>query len=176
MTRRSRENIIPGSVVTVTTEKGTYKTKSLIITPGPWICKLMKPLGLNLPVQVVRNTLYFWKEEIPGQTKNYPCFCDYGIDVPEGFTEPCFMYGFPSVEYNGLRKFGIHQGTEVDPDERDITDADKPEEIQFLMNYMKNRYPGYRKNSEPAIIEKCLYSVMDSKWLQLLGESSERWL
>lgn len=56
-------------------------------------------------------------------------------------------------------QFGIHQGTEVDPDERDITDADKPEEIQFLMNYMKNRYPGYRKNSEPAIIEKCLYSV-----------------
>lgn len=63
-------------------------------------------------MQVVRNTLYFWKEEIPGQTKNYPCFCDYGIDVPEGFTEPCFMYGFPSVEYNGLRKvrnFDVYQ-------------------------------------------------------------------
>lgn len=49
------ENILPGSVVTVRTEKGTYKTKSLIITPGPWICKLMKPLGLNLPIRVIKS-------------------------------------------------------------------------------------------------------------------------
>ncbi|XP_071849526.1 peroxisomal sarcosine oxidase-like isoform X2 [Apostichopus japonicus] len=152
------ENILPGSVVTVTTEKGTYKTKSLIITPGPWICKLMKPLGLNLPIRVVKITLCYWTEKIPGQSKKYPTFCDFGIDKPDGFTEPVYVFGFPSIEYNGLRKISVHHGTGVDPDQRDSFIADETKDVQFLLNYMKRRFPEYGYNPDPAIIEKCMYS------------------
>lgn len=54
--------------------------------------------------QVVKITLCYWTEKIPGQSKKYPTFCDFGIDKPDGFTEPVYVFGFPSIEYNGLRK------------------------------------------------------------------------
>ena len=44
--------IIPGKIVTVVTSKETYRTRSIVITAGPWTCNLTKPLALDLPLQV----------------------------------------------------------------------------------------------------------------------------
>ena len=44
--------IIPGPVVTVVTEKTTFKAKKLILTAGPWTNKLLQPTGLTLPLTV----------------------------------------------------------------------------------------------------------------------------
>lgn len=55
-------------------------------------------------LQVVRTTVCFWKEPKEGQSEGFPIFCDYGINPPKHFTRPCFVYGFPSIEYRGLRK------------------------------------------------------------------------
>ncbi|XP_044849191.1 peroxisomal sarcosine oxidase isoform X2 [Mauremys mutica] len=45
-------DIKPGVVVTVTTSRGVYQAKSLVITAGPWANKLLAPLGLQLPLQI----------------------------------------------------------------------------------------------------------------------------
>lgn len=45
-------NIVPGEVVVVYTSKDVYRAKSIVITPGPWASKLLRPLGLNLPLEV----------------------------------------------------------------------------------------------------------------------------
>lgn len=44
--------IMPGPVVTIVTEKTTFKTKKLILTAGPWTNKLLQPTGLTLPLTV----------------------------------------------------------------------------------------------------------------------------
>ena len=44
--------IIPGTVVTVKTNKGTYTARHLVLTPGPWASGLMLKLGLKLPLRV----------------------------------------------------------------------------------------------------------------------------
>ena len=46
--------IIPGNMVTVKTNRGNFTAKRVIITAGPWTPKLMKPLGVELPI-VVRS-------------------------------------------------------------------------------------------------------------------------
>ena len=45
--------IEPGDVVTVVTNQGRYKARSLVITAGSWTNKLTTPLGLNLPLTVI---------------------------------------------------------------------------------------------------------------------------
>ena len=52
---RDNEKVIkinPGSVVTVETNKGQYRTKHLILTVGPWAGEVLRPLGLNPPLEV----------------------------------------------------------------------------------------------------------------------------
>lgn len=46
--------IIPGEVVILQTKRGaTYRTKRLIITAGPWTQRLIKPLGIHVPLKVL---------------------------------------------------------------------------------------------------------------------------
>ncbi|XP_071849540.1 peroxisomal sarcosine oxidase-like isoform X2 [Apostichopus japonicus] len=118
----------------------------------------MKPLGLNLPIRVVKITLCYWTEKIPGQSKKYPTFCDFGIDKPDGFTEPVYVFGFPSIEYNGLRKISVHHGTGVDPDQRDSFIADETKDAQFLLNYMKRRFPEYIIQTLLSLRSVCILS------------------
>ncbi len=44
--------ITPGDILTLTTSTATYRTKKLIITAGPWTPKLIKPLGIHVPLKV----------------------------------------------------------------------------------------------------------------------------
>ena len=46
-------DITPGSTTTVRTNKASYTCGKLIITAGPWAPKLLHPLGVKIPLQVV---------------------------------------------------------------------------------------------------------------------------
>ncbi|KAJ8043826.1 Peroxisomal sarcosine oxidase [Holothuria leucospilota] len=151
------ERIIPGRTVTVKTNKGEYKAKGLIITPGTWASQLLKPLGFDPPIRVKRATVCYWKDHIPGSSKNYPVFIDYALNYPSDFTSPCFAYGFPSDEYPGLKKISVHQGTETVPDDRDGCPSDK-RVMEFLLGYMKTRFPELA-GEKPSIVEWCMYSL-----------------
>ena len=49
-------SIRPGDIVTVTTNKpATYQAKSIVITAGPWAKNMLKPIGLDLPLEVKHN-------------------------------------------------------------------------------------------------------------------------
>ena len=45
-------NITPGELVVVKTDKAEYKCSKIVITVGAWASKMLKPLGLHLPIQV----------------------------------------------------------------------------------------------------------------------------
>ena len=44
--------IIPGDIVTVKTNKGSFEARKVIITAGPWGPALVKRLGIDLPFKV----------------------------------------------------------------------------------------------------------------------------
>ena len=44
--------IIPGPIVTVVTNKGSFQTKRLVIAAGAWAPSLCRTLGINLPLKV----------------------------------------------------------------------------------------------------------------------------
>ena len=45
-------SITPGQpLVTVTTTKGQYRAKNVVLATGPWTSKLLRPLGVNLPLK-----------------------------------------------------------------------------------------------------------------------------
>lgn len=45
-------DITPGLPVTVKTTSKSYQAKSLVITAGPWTNRVLRPLGIELPLQV----------------------------------------------------------------------------------------------------------------------------
>ena len=44
--------IVPGQVITVRTDKGSFRTKKLVVTVGAWSPRLLRTLGVELPFEV----------------------------------------------------------------------------------------------------------------------------
>ncbi|XP_078703496.1 peroxisomal sarcosine oxidase-like [Branchiostoma floridae x Branchiostoma belcheri] len=90
--------IDPGDVVTVHTSKSTYKTRKLLLLPGPWAGKLLGPLGLHPPLKPTRVSVLYWREKGPGTyspKKGFPIFMD-----------AAHVYALPTLEYPGI--FKVH--------------------------------------------------------------------
>lgn len=139
-------SIMPGRVVTVRTNKGTYRTHHLIITPGAWISQLLEPFGLKIPFRVERINVCYWRETNPGSTKNMMTFLDVSKEV----------YGLPSSEYDGLMKVCLHKGIETNPDCRDVCIDDKSD-VEQVCNFITERFPGLE--CKPSVVESCMYTL-----------------
>ncbi|XP_066542854.1 peroxisomal sarcosine oxidase [Hoplias malabaricus] len=145
--------IEPGSMVTVSTGSGVYRAKSLVITAGPWANTLLKHVGLQLPLKVVKINVCYWKEKVPGSyslKNHFPCFIQ--LQPKEAEYD---IYGIPSNEYPGLMKVCYHMGSETDPNERD-KQMDKSD-VDIVSRYISRCFPGLEP--EPAVVESCLYTV-----------------
>lgn len=146
-------NIQPGPMVTVTTSAGVYRAKSIVITAGPWANRLLAHTGLQLPLEVVRINVCYWKEKVPGTynvAKRFPCF----LQTENKDTDE-HIYGLPSNEYPGLVKICYHNGSPTDPDQRDkVTDQS---DINVLKRFVSNCFPGLVP--DPAVVESCMYTL-----------------
>ncbi|KAK2831363.1 hypothetical protein Q7C36_016449 [Tachysurus vachellii] len=150
-------NIEPGDLITVTTDSGTYQAKNLVITAGPWAKTLLSHTGLQLPLQVLRINVCYWKEKIPGSysiNNRFPCFIQMQPKEAEHD-----IYGLPSNEYPGLMKVCYHMGSETDPDERD-RQTDR-REVDALSGYISRCFPGLVP--VPAVVESCMYTITPDK-------------
>ncbi|XP_077863007.1 peroxisomal sarcosine oxidase-like [Saccoglossus kowalevskii] len=81
-------DVFPGDVLTIRTNKGSYKAKCLILTVGPWAGKLLNPLGVHVPLKAQRINACYWREKSPGNCAGFPNFIDnshrtYGIQITE---------------------------------------------------------------------------------------------
>ncbi|XP_055370201.1 peroxisomal sarcosine oxidase isoform X3 [Betta splendens] len=145
-------DIKPGPVVTVSTSACVYRTKSIVITAGPWANKLLTHTGLQLPLQVVKINVCYWKEKVPSLyslKQGFPCFI-----LTEGEDSNHDIYGLPSNEYPGLVKICYHMGKETDPDQRD-KQTDRSD-IDILQRFIRRCLPGLVP--EPAVVESCMYT------------------
>ncbi|KAJ8305957.1 hypothetical protein KUTeg_016502, partial [Tegillarca granosa] len=124
-------DIFPGDIVTE-----QYRTKSVVLTVGPWAAKILPNLGVHLPLKPVRITVCYWKEAKPGEygADKFPVF------MHERASGNYHTYGLPSEEYPGLFKLCLHYGPEIDPDNRDAVNDDWV--INRITKYVKDNYPG----------------------------------
>ncbi|XP_041733941.2 peroxisomal sarcosine oxidase isoform X1 [Coregonus clupeaformis] len=146
-------DITPGSVVTVTTVSGMYRAKHLVITAGPWANTLLSHTGLQLPLQVIKINVCYWREKVPGSYNiqhRFPCFIQLESEEAKHH-----IYGLPSNEYPGLMKLCYHTGPETDPDDRD-RQTDRGD-IDILQRYITRCFPGLVPI--PAVVESCMYTV-----------------
>ncbi|KAM4844282.1 peroxisomal sarcosine oxidase isoform 2-T2 [Thomomys bottae] len=150
--------IRPGLPAVVKTTSKCYQAKSLVITAGPWTKDLLSPLGIELPLQVLRINVCYWRERVPESysvSQAFPCLL--GLDMA-----PHHIYAIPSGEYQGLMKVCYHDGNKVDPDKRDCPTAssDTPH-IQMLRHFVRDHLPDL--NPEPDIMERCMYTNTPDK-------------
>ncbi|XP_004454396.1 peroxisomal sarcosine oxidase [Dasypus novemcinctus] len=147
--------IKPGLPVVVKTTSRSYQAKSLIITTGPWTNRLLRPLGIQLPLQTLRINVCYWREKVPGcygVSQAFPCFL--GLDLSQA---PHHVYGLPSAEYPGLMKVCYHHGNNADPEERDCPSAfSESQDVQILCRLVRDHLPDLEPM--PAITERCMYT------------------
>ncbi|XP_059187860.1 peroxisomal sarcosine oxidase [Centropristis striata] len=145
--------IRPGPVVTVSTSAAVYRARSVVITAGPWANTLLAHTALQLPLEVVKINVCYWKEKAPGSydvKRRFPCFL-----LTEGEEAQEHIYGLPSNEYPGLVKICYHMGSKTDPDQRD-QQTDRSD-IDILQRYVARCLPGLVP--EPAVVESCMYTL-----------------
>ncbi|XP_058902314.1 peroxisomal sarcosine oxidase [Kogia breviceps] len=145
--------IKPGLLVMVKTTSRSYQAKSLIITAGPWTNRLLRPLGIELPLQTLRINVCYWREKVLGSygvSQAFPCFLGFSL-------APYHIYGLPSGEYPGLMKVCYHHGNNADPEERDCPAAFSDiQDVHILSCFVRDHLPNLEP--EPAVMEHCMYT------------------
>ncbi|XP_058018991.1 peroxisomal sarcosine oxidase isoform X1 [Ahaetulla prasina] len=148
--------ILPGSVVTVTTSRGKYQAKRLVVTAGAWTNQLLAPLGLQLPLQPLRIRVCYLRAKVPGARGllgHPPCFLGIGLNQDDQH-----FYGLQSGEYPDLMKVCYHHGSPTDPDKPNQKGGVSPPvpDLQRLQDFVSKYLPGL--DPEPAVQEWCLYT------------------
>uniref|UniRef100_A0A8C5WSD2 L-amino-acid oxidase n=1 Tax=Laticauda laticaudata TaxID=8630 RepID=A0A8C5WSD2_LATLA len=149
-------HILPGSVLTVTTSRGIYQTKRLVVTAGAWTNQLLAPLGLQLPLQPLRVRVCYLRAKVPGPwglLGHPPCFLGIGLNQDDQN-----FYGLLAGEYPDLIKVCYHHGSPTDPDKPHQQDGVSPPvpDLQRLQDFVTKYLPGL--DPEPAVQEWCLYT------------------
>ncbi len=97
-----------GDGVTVTTQRGTYCAKHLILSTGAWAPEVLAPLGL--PIAAYRRVM-FWFDPVGGIDPFLPEHCPVYLWKPKD--TPTF-YGFPASDgRNHGVKVALHAGDEI---------------------------------------------------------------
>jgi monomeric sarcosine oxidase len=120
--------------VEVTTAKGTYSAGKLILVPGAWVNQLLKGLGMQLPLRVVKTQeIYFQSSHMEDyQPGRFPAFIAHLEDEFGHST-----YGIPSYDNSGV-KIGLHGGEDFDytSSERTADQSAIARSFAFAQKYM----------------------------------------
>jgi sarcosine oxidase len=131
--------------VRVTTARGTYDAKQLVIAAGAWTGRLAPSLAPDLSVE--RNVL-FWFEP----TAERDAFARLPVYILDD-TDRLF-YGFPYLDGQGVKVAGLHFGDKADPDTVDRTASAKDEER--VRSWLRRRMP--LANGKRRDAKVCMYT------------------
>ena len=134
-----------GDGVRVTTARGTFDAKQLVIATGAWESQLAPSLAPELSVE--RNVL-LWFEP----TAKRDAFARLPIYIVDD-TDRIF-YGFPYIEGQGVKVAGLHFGDKADPDTVDRTISVNDEER--VRTWLRRRMP--LANGERIDAKVCMYT------------------
>lgn len=134
----------------VETKNGTtFKCARCVVTVGAWTKKLLKNVGIDLPLRAIQTTVAYWPVENPSVYASavFPVFINYSQDA--------FIYGFPAHEFPNMIKCCAHFGPDVDPDSRDFL----PGIVDLkatVAPFIKRTFEGVA--AVPEKTESCMYT------------------
>lgn len=139
----------PSGEVEVRGPKGCVRAARAVLCPGPWAGPMLAKLGVHLPLEVKRVSVFYWR--LKDKTTPTISFVDHRIIGDN------HMYGVPSVEYPGMVKVVNHSGPVIrSPEERDLVGSSR-EVREMTMGYVKDNLPCLEP--VPVVEETCLYTV-----------------
>jgi sarcosine oxidase len=117
--------------VVVSTAAGRYTAERLVITAGPWLNRVMK---LDLPLHPERVPMFWMQPTVPIEAFAAERFPIWLMDTGE----PGLFYGFPHLEWPGVKLARHHSGVPCDPQTiiRDIQPADEAPIRAFVRRYL----------------------------------------
>ncbi len=101
--------------VEVQTQRATYQASRVIIAAGSWLRPLLRPLGVDLPLTVVKETVAYYKpaDPTPFMPGRFPLFLQR---FPNSTVIGC---GFPIINHAGVKMIYDRHGPVVDPVDED---------------------------------------------------------
>lgn len=145
------ERIIPkssGKGVVIQTSKGTFHARKVILTTDAWTNKLIEPLGVQIPLQVMQEQITYFKPTEPTEfeSPHFPVWIWGGPQNYYGF--PC--YGEPTI------KAGHDQAKNMmTPDQR--TYVHSPRLLGELAEFLQKLMPDHGR--QPLRTVTCQYSI-----------------
>ncbi|CAL4067705.1 unnamed protein product [Meganyctiphanes norvegica] len=147
------KKIIPGKPVILYGEKGTIIADAVVLCPGVWAEKVLRPLQVNLPkLKLERICLEYWQTVEPDKAPPY-VFIDLS-----NTSHP--YYSLPPVEYPDLVKMVYHGGVVLN-NVNEIEEVDLQSERDRSREYVKRFFPGL--NPQSVREEYCLYTTTPDK-------------
>jgi glycine/D-amino acid oxidase-like deaminating enzyme len=155
---------LENGMVQVSTDRGTYQCKKLILTVGAWSNKFIhvdmqvkgEPFMVGKPE---RQVVGWFKPKTPElyEYKNFPIFCMTGEDLHNKVSKKKSMYGFPVMneshhEYKGF-KIGVIDHVAIDPDNRTLQTTQRDEGV--LRMYIQKYFP--EADGEVVALKECMF-------------------
>jgi len=133
--------------VRVTTDRGSYEARALVVTAGPWTARVVPMFA---PIVVPERQVLLWadpKRPEHFQPERFPVF---NMEVAEGR-----FYGFPVYHIPGFKIGKYHHRHErVDPDSVDR--ACYPEDEEILREAIRRYFPD--ADGPTLAMKVCLFS------------------
>lgn len=141
---------ISGGDVVVETDAGSFRSRTLVLSPGAWAADLLRLP--QVPLTVLRKSL-FWFAPPPAAARDFvpaslPCFA---FDTPTGF-----FYGFPALDGRGV-KLAEHTGGHVVTDPLAVDREIDPAEQARIEDWIASHLPALGR--ECRAHAACLYTM-----------------
>jgi sarcosine oxidase len=139
--------------VTVTTEKGSYHARKLVITAGPWAAKVV-PFLIEPRLAEPQRQVLIWTQPLRPHYFQLGAFPIFNMEVPVAGTLHRY-YGFPIFAFPGFKLGKYHHLNEpADPDrmERKCDQRDE----QVLREAIRRYFPD--ANGPTMAMKTCIFT------------------
>lgn len=133
--------------VVVATARGRYRARRVVITAGAWAQGLLRPLGIELPLQVTQEQVVYFRPRARPESFAPPHF-------PIWIHRNLWAYGLPAIEKPAIKVAFHHSGPVVDP--ATCGQAPRPEMTERLRAYLERHLPDAA--GPPVEALTCLYT------------------
>ena len=136
--------------LTVVTADGTYRTGSVVLAADAWTATLLRPLGIDLPLEITREqVIYYPSEHLEDYAiGRFPVWIWFGTSIYYGFP----VYGDPTSVKAAEDVGGLPTTADTrtfDPD---------PAAQARLTNFLERLLPTMVGSSPPRV-KTCLYAM-----------------
>ncbi|KAJ9633610.1 hypothetical protein H2204_006816 [Knufia peltigerae] len=139
----------PDKGVLVKTAQGTFQANKVVLAADAWTNKLLAPLGVHIPLQIMQEQVTYFKPADPAafEPGNFPVWI--------AFTEGKTFYGFPTFGEPTIKAARDSSENLMTPEQR--TYAHSPELLHELTTFMGGLVPSHRLESLRTVT--CQYAI-----------------